>query len=607
MPTRFHRLRALLVAAVGLLALGALGTRLYWLQITRHEDLKRLAIRQIGRRVALPAQRGMITDCNGNVLAHTVARRLVAVDPKALLEIDQRRAKEKLPPARAVVVRILADQLALPRTEVEAKLAREARWVVLARKVPEDTAEKLREALASKGLLGGVTFSDDPERLYPNGQLMCHVLGYVDSEQRGMDGVERVMQGDLRGEDGWRVGDNDRRGREIVVYRSEDFPPRNGYTVALTLDQTTQDICEQELDRAVAAHHPDSAVAIVMRPSTGEVLALASRPGFNPNDPDKEVPDLRNRAVSDLNEPGSTFKVVTVAAALDQRIVSLGDMIFCENGKFEYAGRELNDHEAYGNLSVAEVLIHSSNIGAAKIAIQLGKERMHAAMRAFGFGERAFGDRPTEAWPGEVRGIVHPLRNWTKVSITRLAMGHEVGVTPIQMIGALAAVANGGNLMQPMIVRRVLDEKGAAVREFFPKVRRRVMDHQAARELTEALKRVVSQEGTAAKAAIPGFQVAGKTGTSQKLVNGQYAHDRHISSFIGFFPAADPEICIYVMLDTPKGREQYGGSVAAPVFREIGVRVASYLNLRPTPAAPSGVPAARGSSLAATGMGGATP
>jgi cell division protein FtsI/penicillin-binding protein 2 len=607
MPTRLHRLRALLLAAGGLLVLFGLAARLYWIQIVRHDALRRLAGRQIGCRVALPAQRGMITDCNGNVLAHTIARRLVAADPKAISQLEDARAKKKLPPFRAELARLVADQLALPRAEAAEKLARESRYVVLARRVPEELADKLRELLAPAGFQSCFTFEEDPERLYPNGQLMCHVLGYVDAAQRGVDGVERVMQADLRGEDGWRVGETDRRGREIVAYRSEDFPPRNGYTVVLTLDQTIQDIAEQELDRAVEAHRPDSAVAIVTRPATGEVLALASRPAFNPNDPDKPVDHLRNRAVSDLNEPGSTFKVVTVAAALDQRIVALGDVFFCENGKFEYAGRELTDHQAYGNLSVAEILVHSVNIGAAKIAIKLGKERMHAAMRAFGFGERAFGDRPTEAWPGEVRGIVHPPRAWSLVSITRIAMGHEVGVTPIQMTGAIAAVANGGNLMQPIIVRRVVDEKGAAVREFFPRVRRRVMDHKSARELTEALKRVVSQEGTAAKAAIPGFQVAGKTGTAQKLVNGQYVHDRHVSSFIGFFPASDPELCVYVMLDTPKGKEQYGGSVAAPVFREIGARVATYLNLRPSAPAPAVAPVVPGPSVAVAGRGGAVP
>lgn len=607
MPTRLHRLRLLLLAAVGLSALAALGFRLYWLQVLRHEELTRLAARQIGRRIPLPARRGTITDCNGNALAQSVERRRISADPKAVAELEQARAKRKLPSSRAAFARILADQLALPREEVEEKLNRETRYVVLARKVSEDAAEKLRAALAPTGLLDGLRFERDAERLYPNGALMSHVLGYVDANQRGVDGVERVMQEDLRGEPGWRIGEMDRRGREIVAYRGEDFPPRDGYTVVLALDQTIQDICEQELDRSLAIHQPDSAVAIVLRPSTGEVLAMASRPTFNPGDLDKEIGTLRNRAVSDLNEPGSTFKVVTVAAALDQRLVSLGDMIFCENGRFEYAGRLLTDHQAWGNLSVTEILAHSVNIGAAKIALKLGKERMYAAMRAFGFGERAFGERPTEAWPGEVRGIVHAPRQWSQISITRVAMGHEVGVTPIQMIGAIAAVANGGNLMQPMIVRRVLDERGVAVREFFPKVRRRVMDPKAARELTEALKRVVSQEGTAAKAAIPGFQVAGKTGTAQKLVNGQYAHDRHVSSFVGYFPAEDPELCIYVMLDAPKGKAQYGGSVAAPVFREIGLRVASYLGLRPTaPVAPA-APAAAASSLAAAAEGGAAP
>ncbi|MCC7518187.1 MAG: penicillin-binding protein 2 [Verrucomicrobiae bacterium] len=603
MPTRCHRFRVLLLAAAGLLVLAALGVRLYRLQVVHHEELKRLADRQIGRRILLPARRGTIADCNGNVLAHTVARRLVSVDPKAIAEIERAREKKKRPSTRAAFARILADQLALPYAEVEEKLARDSRYVVLARKEPADAVERLQAALAPTGLLGALGFADDPERLYPNGSLMSHVLGYVDAEQRGVNGVERVMQADLRGEDGWRAGETDNRGREIVAYRREDFPSRDGYTVVLALDQAVQDLCEQELDRAVAAYRPDSAVAIVMRPATGEILALASRPTFNPNDPDKQVDSLRNRAVSDLNEPGSTFKVVTVAAALDQRLVTLNDVIFCENGRFEYAGRELTDHQAYGNLTVAEILAHSVNIGAAKIALKLGKERMYAAMRCFGFGERAFGDRPTEAWPGEVRGIVHPPRQWSQVSITRVAMGHEVGVTPIQTIGAVAAVANGGNLMQPLIIRRVLDEKGVAVREFFPKVRRRVMDPRAARELTEALKRVVSQEGTAAKAAIPGFQVAGKTGTAQKLVNGRYVHDRHVSSFVGFFPAEDPEICIYVMLDAPKGKVQYGGSVAAPVFREIGLRVASYLNLRPTVPVPVGAPPAAGASLAVSSEG----
>jgi len=281
-------------------------------------------------------------------------------------------------------------------------------------------------------------------------------------------------------------------------------------------------------------------------------------------------------------EPGSTFKIVTVAAALDQRLVSLNDTIFCENGRFLYAGRYLSDHEPYGTLSVAEVLVHSSNIGAAKIALMLQNDKMYQAIRNFGFGEYAFGEKHGERWPGEIRGMVHPIKNWTKVSITRLAMGHEIGVTPVQMATAMCAIANGGNLMRPQIVKRVVDSNGNIIREFFPQVRRRVVDTKAAQETVEALKQVVSKAGTAVKAAIPGFEVAGKTGTAQKIVNGQYVHDHYVSSFAGFFPASDPELCIYVMLNDPKGKDIYGGAVAAPVFHDMAIRIASYLNIKPT-------------------------
>ncbi len=597
MPTRFHRIRALILASLLLSGLAALGYRLYDLQVLRHEVLAQAVNRQHERQVKLPAQRGMITDCNGNVLAQSMILRAVTLDPVAIRMWDERRASRHLPLEIPILVRLLADQLGLSHAEVQEKLQRNSRYVVLKKKVADDVARHLQETLRQQGLQRGILFTDDPLRMYPNGQLMSHVLGYVNAENRGMDGVEAVMQSDLQGQDGWRRIECDNRGNEIVVYRNEDFAPRNGSTVVLTLDQGIQNITEQELDRAVRQYHPESAVAIVMRPSTGEILALADRPTFDPNSTDKKIEDLQNHALSVINEPGSTFKIVTVAAALDQRIVTLNDIIHCEGGKFFYEGRYLHDHEAYDNLSVTMVLVHSSNIGAAKIALMLGKERMYAAMRAFGFGEKAFGSQPTERWPGEVSGIVHPPKDWSKVSITRVAMGHEVGVTPIQMISAMCAVANGGNLMQPQIIKKVMDEKGCVVREFFPRVRRRVVDQKAARDLTEALKQVVSKEGTAAKAALPGFVVAGKTGTAWKWINGDYARDQYISSFVGFFPADDPELCIYVMLDNPKGKDRYGGSVAGPAFREIGMRVASYLNLRPTvpsfvnPADPSLLPA----------------
>lgn len=586
-PTQRHRIHILLVGVLLFAGLAALGWRLYGLHVTRHVELAREVNRQHERRVKLPSIRGLIVDCNANVLAHSVPVRTVVVDPHAVREDMARRLKARRPSGRGDLARILSQELTLPREEVERKLDAAGRYVVLKRKVPEETVQRLQETLKQQRLRG-LIFEDDQIRVYPNGSLMSHVLGYVNAEQRGMEGVERMMQNDLGGEDGWRWIECDNRGREILIFRNEDFPARNGYSVMLTLDQAIQNIVEQELERAVQRFHPDDAVVIVMRPATGEILAMTSRPTFDPNAIGSQMDALRNRAVADENEPGSTFKIVTVAAGLDQRIVNLSDVIWCENGRFLYGGRFLNDHEPFGHLTVAQVLERSSNIGVAKIALMLGKERMHQAMRNFGCGERALGEKPLERWPSEIRGTIHPLRNWSKVSITRVSMGHEVAVTPLQMANAICALANGGNLMRPQIIKRVLDQNGKVVREFFPQVRRRVVDRRAAQQMTEALKRVVSKEGTAMKAAIPGFEVAGKTGTAQKLVNREYVHDQFVSSFIGYFPANDPEICIYAMLDNPKGKDRTGGSVAAPLFHDIGVRVASYLNLKPTmePVAP---------------------
>ena len=569
------------MAGLLLAGFGGLGYRLYDLQIIRHKELAQAVNRTHEQRIRLPALRGTIFDRNNNLLAHSVPVQTVVVDPWLVQREEESRAKDGRSPVMPEMTALLCARLGLSKDEVSRRLKAPGRYAILRRKVPQETTKQLEEDLRKKRLRG-VIFEDDQMRTYPNGSLMSHVLGYVNAENRGMDGVEYLMQTELQGQDGWRKISRDRRGREIVIFRNEDFSARNGYRVVLTLDQAIQNIAERELDRAVERHHPDSAVAIVMRPATGEVLAMASRPTFDPNSNAKQVETLKNRAVADLMEPGSTFKVVTVAAALDHRILSLDDTVWCENGKFLYADRYLNDHEPYGMLTTTGVLVHSSNIGAAKIALMLGNDRMHRAMRSFGFGEMAFGERPGECWPGEIRGVVHPLRNWSQVSITRVAMGHEVGATAIQMANAMCALANGGNLMRPQMIKRLVDENGNVVREFLPQVRRRVMDREAAREMTRALRQVVGKKGTAERAQVPGFAVAGKTGTAQKVVHGRYAHDQFAASFIGYFPADDPELCVYVMLDSPKGGEYTGGAVAAPVFREIAAQSASYLNLKPS-------------------------
>lgn len=585
-----HRIRILFIAFLLLAGMAALGYRLYTLQVVRHEELSQAVNRLHERRVRLPAIRGTILDCHGNILAHSVIVHTVIADPQTIRKADAQQDKNRSQSRHDEWVRILNEQLALPRNEVKQKLSRSGHYVILKHKVSEETTLRL-QAILKQRRLRGVIFEDDQVRVYPNGSLMSHVLGFVNSEQRGMSGVELVMQNDLQGQDGWRRIECDSRGMEIMVYRSEDFSSRQGYTVVLTLDQVIQNIVEQELDRALQKYQPDSATMIVTRPSTGEVLALVNYPTFDPNKIGEQIEALRNRAIADQYEPGSIFKIVTVATALDYRIVGLRDIIWCENGRFFYGGRYLNDSEPYGNLTVTEVLEHSSNIGAAKIALLLGNDRMYRTMRNFGFGERAFGNQRGEYWPEESRGTVHPLQNWSKVSITRVAMGHEIAATPLQIIMAMSALANGGNLMYPQIVKRVIDQNGNTIREFFPHVRCRVVDQRAAQEVTEALKQVVSKEGTAAKAAIPGFVVAGKTGTSQKLVNNQYSHNQYIASFCGYFPADNPEVCIYAMLDNPKSQVKYGGAVAAPIFHDVAVRVASYLDLKPSFEAIASMPA----------------
>lgn len=584
-PTTSHRNRLFVIAFLLLAGLAGLGYRLYELHVVRRPEL---LTELNGRRqkIILPALRGSILDCNDNVLAQSVPVNDVGVDLRILREDSAVRLRAGKSDQISELAALLADHLTLPLSEVQRKLQESRDYVSLKHKVPEESSRQLKGALRV-ARLRGVVFDDAQARIYPNGQLMSHVLGFMNSSQQGMDGVEWRMQKELKGQDGWRWIEKDRKGREIVVFRNEDFAAQDGRNVVLTLDQAIQNIVEQELDRAVQSHRPDSAVAIVMRPGTGEILAMASRPTYDPNSSEKNVDAMRNRAVSDVNEPGSTFKIVTVASALDQRLVGLEDTVFCENGKWFYGGRYLNDHEPYGWLSTVGVLVHSSNIGASKIALKLGNARMHRAMEDFGFGERAFGRDSADRWPGEVRGIVRPLKNWSQVSITRVAMGHEVAVTPIQIAVAMCALANGGNLMRPQIIKRVQDSKGRVIREFFPEVRRRVVDRKAARDMTRALCLVVSKEGTAAKAAIPGFDVAGKTGTAQKIVNGQYVHDQFVASFVGYFPARDPEVLIYVMLDHPKGRDYSGGAVAAPIFHDIGVRVASYMNLKPERSSPS--------------------
>ena len=534
-------------------------------------------------KVPIYAKRGTITDLNGELLAQNQPIHTVVADGSLISD-------------KAALAHLLAGPLGMDEARLTEKLStqRESKtenkkvpcqYIVLKTKVPESVAAEIRTGLLAQKLRG-VRFEPDSERVYPNGQMLCHVVGYVNSDNTGVEGIERNLEEYLRGHDGYRYIERDRTGRELVPYRGQERASRDGHHVRLTIDMAIQQIVETELDAAVKQYRPKMATCILMRPQTGEILALANRPNFDLNSIEQSTMDARrNRAITDMVEPGSTFKIVTTAAALTQKLVRPDSYVFCENGAFSWGGRVLHDHRGYGDLNIHDILVHSSNIGVAKLGIQLGEQRLYEAIRKFGFGERTGINLP-----GEIAGVVHPPHRWSKVSITHVPMGHEVGATPMQVVAAMGAIANGGTLMMPQIVHSILDPEGTPVQVFQRAEVRRVASAEALKTVREALVQVVSKKGTAALAHVPGYTVAGKTGTAQKVgANGKY-ESKYVVSFAGFMPAEAPEFVALVMLDeaqTPP-HQNYGGLVAAPIFSRIGERTARYLNLTPSPEEPGG-------------------
>jgi cell division protein FtsI (penicillin-binding protein 3) len=540
--------------------------RLIQIQYVQHEKYVEMAAEKHKTKVVIHAARGLIYDARGEILAANIPVKTVVADASRVNDPEQFSA-------------IAGDVLDLPSSEIAGKLATGRRYIVLKRRVSEADAAKLQERLAAAGVKG-LQFEQEAVRSYPNASALCHVLGYTNFDYAGVDGVEKTMDRFLRGEDGYRRIEHDRTGKELVIFRGREQPPKNGLNLQLTIDMGLQHIVEQELEAAYAHFKPKSATAIFMRPATGEILALANRPAFDPNAVGaSEVEHRRNVAIADMVEPGSTFKIVAVGAALNDKLVRPDTKIFCENGRFHYGGRVLRDHHPYGFLSVHDIIVKSSNIGSAKLALQMGEQRYYDAVRRFGFGEKSGIELP-----GESAGLVHPPHRWDKLTITRMPMGHSVCATALQIVTAMGAVANGGTLMRPQIVKGILDEKGKTITEFPPREVRRVLSPEAAADLRLALADVVGARGTAREAAVEHFQVAGKTGTAQRVdPNGGYAPGKYVVSFVGFLPAEAPELVGLVILDdavTSPGMN-YGGLVAAPIFSKISSRAVRYLDLQP--------------------------
>ena len=565
----------ILAITIGLAAaFTAVSGRLIYIQMVKQQEYREEAIKLHTSGEPVPAQRGSILDAGGRVLAQSVPRIEVRLDGKILSERPQ-----DLP--------VLATLLGVSAEWLRGQIDPQNRYQKIADGVNADLEGKLRAAQLRSIRLERKTVRD-----YPNGTETSQVLGFVNlrdqavgsdrtvSFEVGEAGIEKSMDRYLKGVSGERRIIRDAKRREIPYFRLSDRPARDGYHVVLTIDQGIQHIAEREADRIVEQFQPENLHILIVRPGTGEILAMVSRPTFDPNHRDTFQPEaMKERAIADAYEPGSTFKIVTLAAGLNEGVADLGSTFFCENGQMMMAGHWLKDHESYGLLTLREIIAKSSNIGMAKLATLLGEEKLHHYGRLFGFGAKA--QKGEGSLPGEVTGTLHPLRKWTKVSLTRFPMGYEVAVTNLQMALAYAAIANGGKRMEPRLIKAVVDRDNRVVMQFLPKVVCQVVRPEVAKQVTEALRGVVSDEGTAADAQVPGFEVAGKTGTAQKYTPQGYVQ-KYRSSFIGYLPAQKPEFVVSILVDDPKGKKIYGGQVAGPAFREIATHVAEQLNLNRT-------------------------
>ncbi len=568
---RSERVRLALVAGAVLLVFAGAMARAVHLQIVEGPSLRDRARRQHTRKIEIQPARGVIYDRHERVLARTLPGWSVFADPAVLLASPQ-------------VLPKLCRALGLPRDQVRRSLKRGGRrfaWI------KRGITPREERAVRDLGL-PGVGLVQEPQRFYPKRSLAGQILGFVGVDGRGLGGLEHRYDDFLRGRPRWVLARRDARGRLLLPDAPDPTQGRGGALV-LTLDETIQHIAEEELGRAVEQSRARGGVAVVLDPSTGEVLAIAQVPLFNPNAlRGSSAADRKPRAVADVFEPGSTLKAPFVGILMERGLARPGDRVFCENGAWAVNGRTIHDHKPHGWLTVAEVLRVSSNIGVAKLSERIAPEALYSGLRAFGFGE------PTGIEiPGESRGLLPAPRAWSRITPKTLAYGQGIGATALQVAAAFAAIANGGMRMAPRLVREMRDPQGRVVRRFEPVPAGRALSPGTARVLTGLLERVVDPEGTAPKAAVPGYRVAGKTGTAWKVdpVRGGYDPKRVVASFVGYVPARRPRVAILVAVDEPRKGPRYGGLVAAPAFREIARQVLAYLGVPPDEAVADDEPA----------------
>lgn len=539
--------------------------RLVQLQIIDGPELAHRAEHQHFKLVEVKAERGRILDRKGRILAMDLqAPSVYALPPRIS---DARRTAGHLAPVLGLGVKALSANL---------RKDREFRWV--ARQVSPDVAEAVR------GLkLKGIGFVPESRRFYPKGALLGQLIGFTGIDHEGIEGIELRHDGVLRGEKGKIRFERDASGREVHPSGFDYVAPSRGSDLVLTIDEFIQHLSERELDGVLERTGAKAASALVMDPGTGEILAWAVRPSFNPNAMLGRRPgegrispeQWRNRIITDIYEPGSTFKLVLASAALQEGVVTPAERIDCAGGSVRVAGSRIQDVHEHGELTFQDVIARSSNVGTVKVAMRLGEQAFYRHIRGFGFGEST-----GIGLGGEASGLVRAVPQWSRRSLATIAIGQEVGVTSLQMLTAVSAIANGGLLMRPYVVSEVRDAEGRTVRKFSPEVRRRVIAPEVAEVLREMLIAVTEPGGTGENAAIPGYAVAGKTGTAQKFdpSTGHYFRNRFTSSFVGFVPALEPRLAVLVVVEEPQG-VAWGGSVAAPAFKAIARDALGYLGI----------------------------
>ncbi len=618
-----------------LLSFGVLGVRLVDLHVFAGPSRLRAASRARSLSFPLPAQRGVITDTLGNKLAMNVPEYQFGVDPQSLRSADEGKWPElaqllQVPlaeieetfrrrvrgPARtatgpadeSLTIRLnpagsaaaaaaepveeekLPALAGLPPVEPAAPAAAEPaeiKWAKLGDPVQDFVRDQVM-ALGIKGVYANETY----RRVYPQKQLAAHLIGYVNKGSVPVAGLEAAYDYYLRGLNGWQEGERDGRSREMAQFRSRVVAPRNGYSLRLSLDSVIQQFVEDELQSIATQYQPASATIIVSDARTGFLLALGNYPTFNLNEynlvPLSEQASMKNIAVTNQLDPGSTFKIVTLSGVINEGLVTSESRFDTSRHTVLIDGKEVpfmeDDHHADGPMSVAQIIAQSSNNGTAQLGLLLKKEGLYAYARAFGFGERT-----NLGFGGEITGRLNRPETWRGRDFTRIPAGYSVSVTPMQIHFAMGTIASGGLLLQPQVVQEILDPAGKPVFVASTASKRRVLSQSTARTMAQLLMGVASPEGPAKAAAIDGFQVAGKTGTAQKIINKVYSTQNHIGSFSGFFPATDPRVVVTVIVDDaklPGGKVNYGAAVAVPSFRHVANKLISYLNIRPPGGAP---------------------